>query len=141
MAKRGRKSKTAEEAANPAGSILAALSFLKPAAVWEGPANQTHCMLRNKTATIFNGLIAIGALVDIPANCNPHLLMLISALERCKESTTINYTEHGLEIKSGRYRATIPCLPDDQFGDIIPSNPIAPLNDAFKTSIEIVGRI
>lgn len=142
MARPKRKSK--DEATNHGPvTILAALKFLEPAAKFEGPANQTHCMLRNKTATIFNGLIAMGVLVDIEANCNPHLLMLTGALAKCKTETKIelNSETHSLVITSGRFRANVPCLPDDQFGNVFPSPAIAPLNDSFKTSLEIVGRI
>lgn len=144
MAKRGRKAAKTDEAANHGPvAILSALEFLEQAAKFEGPANQTHCMLRNNTATIFNGLIAIGALVDLPVNCNPHLLMLTGALRKCKTETLITYAAGAatLQIKSGRFVAHVPCLPDDLFGDVFPSPSIAPLNDSFKTSIEIVGRV
>lgn len=124
-------------------AILAALKFLEPAASQDGPANQTHCMLRNGTAVIFNGLIAMGTMVDIKANCNPHLLMLISALSKCKGETKIehNPANNTLLVASGRFRANIPCLGDDLFGEVIPANPIAPLDDRVKTSLEIVGRV
>lgn len=109
MAPRKRTTKAKE----PQSSLAKALDFIKVAQVDKATDLQTksHCRLASGYAVAFDGVLALGHPIDEELNLCPHTYRLIDALKRCKQALSITQLEGDkLVIKSGGFRAVIPCL-------------------------------
>jgi hypothetical protein len=135
-----RPKKATETVENP---LLVALKFLEPVAAMIGAPYQTHCQIRNKTAMIFNGTTGIGVHIDNELTANPHLLLLISALSKCKKENMqmVQLEGNQLAIKSGTFQAYIPCLADELFAPVLPDVGQYSCSETVKKSLEVVAPI
>lgn len=130
MAPRKKKDQPAPETA----ALIEAIAFCSTAQQEVGTANETHIILQNKTAMTFNGIIAVGTSTDFPdiRTC-PHTLQLLAALKKCKAEYSITQTEaHQLVVRSGQFRAIVPCLKIEDMHMTWPDNPVAVINDTIK---------
>lgn len=150
MAKPRRTAKPKE----PQSTLAKALDFIKVAQVDKANDLQTksHCRLAAGYAVAFDGVLALGHPIDEDLNLCPHTYRLVDALKRCKQTLSITQLDGDkLVIKSGGFRAVIPCLnpaalpyavPDVQAGEIDESikegfallNPI--VSGAGQTTVE-----
>ena len=87
----------------------------------------THFKIKDGRAQGFNGRIALSAPLDFDVDCIPKGAPLIKALQQCEGTVTLGMTPAGkLSVKSGKFRAYIPCVdietphkePSGQFVDI-----------------------
>jgi len=120
--------------------LLTALEFCGAVLSKEGTPYETHVGLQNKWAVAFNGIIAAGAPIDEGLTIYPHGQSIIEALSKCEEGFSLTQLDNGrLSIKSGKFKAVIPCLATDIMQDAIPDPMIASCSNAFKDAVEAVG--
>lgn len=75
-----------------------------------GNEMETHCSFSNGFITACDGNLAVGVFVPEDLNLRPHTHKLLLALEKCEEATTLTQTESKLSVRSGPFRALVPCL-------------------------------
>lgn len=108
--------------------------------------NQTHCIIQGNYVSMFNGVQAFGAVLNLPSEkqftCSPHIGSLLAAINQCRSTIemTVNARQQ-LVIRSGKFLAHVPCLANDILAPPNPTPPIAPLNEKFFESLYIVGQI
>lgn len=116
--------------------LLEAVTFLSNVTKSEGSPYETHILLSNKTATAFNGIIAAGQLIDEELLAAPHNETLITALKKCGEQFSITQLDSGkLSIKSGKFRALVPCIDPALLSMPIPDNPCAVIDDRLREGL------
>ena len=107
-AKRGRKIK---EKNNGAAGLLKSLQFVALAQRSAGVAYQTHCLMNNRWLVAADGVLTMGCRIEEDISACPKTDYLLSALQKCGEQVAIaQLNEFTLSIKSGGFKATIPCV-------------------------------
>ncbi len=120
--------------------LLQALEFCSCVSEKLGAPHETHIGLRNKWAIAFNGVVAAGSPIPEDIYCYPHTLLLVEALSKCNESYSLTQMDNErLSIKSGKFKAIVPCLSPVLMQDAQPDPYIAPVSNKFKEAIEAVG--
>ncbi len=136
MATTKRARKPAAEKNKIASNLLEALKFISVAQHSDGTPMQTHCRIADGTVTGFDGGILAGHYIDETLNICPHTATLITALSKCADSISITQLDSGrLSIKSGKFRALVPCLNFDDIPAMQPDSPCAALTDDLKTAL------
>lgn len=140
MATNKRARKPTSEKPNDAQSLLEALRFISVSQHTQGTPVQTHCRISNKTVIGFDGGITAGHFIDDVLSVCPHTTMLINALAKCTGAIAITELDSGkLSVKSGKFKALIPCVPFDDLPAIEPDAPIATLTDDVKRALAAVA--
>jgi hypothetical protein len=123
-------------------SLLNALDFLSNVTKDEGSPNETHVLLQNKTVTAFNGILAAGVLIEEDIIAAPHNTTIINALKRCKEQFSLTQLDGAkLSIKSGKFRAVVPCIDPALLSWPTPDNPCAVIDDRLKEGLTALEAI
>jgi hypothetical protein len=121
-------------------SLLSALEFVSCVTEKLGAPYETHVGLRNNWAIAFNGIVAAGSPIAEDLQCYPHNFMLVEALSKCDENFTLTMLDNSrLSIKSGKFKAVVPCLDPELMQNAFPDPQIAPITNAFKAAVEAVG--
>lgn len=124
----------------PANALLEALTFCSVVSEKVGAAYETHIGLRNNWAIAFNGIVAAGAPIPNDLTCHPHTLLLIEALSKCDDSFSLTQLDNGrLSIKSGKFKAVVPCLDPALMQSASPDPMIVGITNKFKEAVEAVG--
>jgi hypothetical protein len=122
--------------------LLEVVRFLSSITKDEGPPNQTHILLSNKTATAFNGTLGAGCMIDEDLRCAPHAKTFLNALSKCGEKYSLTQVDQStLSIKSGPFKATIPCIDPTLIYFPTPDQFQSPIDDNFKSSLELIEKI
>jgi len=120
--------------------LLEALSFCSIVSEKIGTPYETHISLRNNWAIAFNGVVAAGAPITEDVSIHPHTLLLIEALSKCDDNYTLTQLDNQrLSIKSGKFKAIVPCLPLDLMQSAKPDPIIVGITNKFKEAVEAVG--
>lgn len=121
-------------------ALLSALQFIAVAQNSEGLPYQTHCRIADGTLTGTNGGITAGIMIDDSLRACPHTATLITALSKCTEAISITELDSGrLSVKSGKFRALVPCVPFSDIAPVQPDPPCAEVTDAVKTALLTVS--
>lgn len=136
MARAPRRKKKIPEAV---ADLLAALDFVKVAQQDSGDARQTHCRIGDGWVAANNGILSAGVPLPDDLYACPHTLRLRHALSMCGQSFKAVAGDNGLTVRSGRYRAVIPCVPPAVLPDAVPDPSVAKVDDRLKTSLLAVA--
>lgn len=121
-------------------SLLTALEFCSVVSEKLGAPYETHIGLRNNWAIGFNGIVAAGNPIVEDIYCYPHNLLMIEALSKCDENFSLTQLDNGrLSIKSGKFKAIVPCLDPELMQTALPDPKIVGITNAFKDAVEAVG--
>ena len=120
-------------------SLLQALKFCSVVSEKVGNPNETHIKLHDNLAIATNGIVTVGCPIKENFSSYPHTLLLIEALSKSSDSFSFTQLNGSLSIKSGKFKAVIPCLDVGLAPSILPDAQIAPINNDFKTAVEAVG--
>jgi DNA polymerase III sliding clamp (beta) subunit (PCNA family) len=121
-------------------ALLQALQFISVAQNSEGLPFQTHCRIADGTVTASNGGISAGVMIDDNLRVCPQTAVLLSALSKCTEAIAITELDSGrLSVKSGKFRALVPCIPFIDLPTVNPDPPCATVTDAVKTALQAVA--
>lgn len=128
--------KTKTEAPN----LVKALNFVAVAQKDKGAPYQTHVILRNNTAIATDGILSAGHMIDEDLNACPHTMTLLAALGKCKTVLAVTQLNSGkISIKSGAFKALVPCSPDGVIPNIVPDAWCGVLDDRIRHGLELVG--
>ena len=134
--------KPSKPSSKQASKLLEAVKFLSQITKDEGSPSDTHILLSNKTATAFNGTLGAGILIDEDLYAAPNAKIFLNALSKCGSTYTLTQVDqHRLSIKSGPFKANIPCI-DPTLLFFPTPNPIqAVIDDNFKEALALVEKI
>lgn len=122
--------------------LLEVVRFLSLISKDEGPPNETHILLKDRTASAFNGTLGAGVIIEEELYCAPHTKTFLSALSKCGENYSLTQVDQAkLSIKSGPFKAIIPCIDPSLIYFPIPDANVAPIDDSFKISLELIEKI
>lgn len=120
--------------------FVEALNFVSVATKKQGAPFETHTKLAAKWAKAFNGVVAAAHIMEEELYACPHHQTLLDAMARCGDTFSITQMDRDrLAVKSGKFRAVVPCIDPELIGEIEPDMAIAPIDDRFKTAIGAVG--
>jgi hypothetical protein len=135
-----RPKKRTTEAPVASNTFLDALRFCGMITKNEGPINETHIHLGAHWATAFNGTIAAGHPIGEDIFACPQAKTIIEAISKCNEQISFTQLDSNrLSIKSGKFKAIVPCIDPMLLNVAIPDQPIALIDDRFKEGLSIVG--
>lgn len=124
----------------PKSGLLAALEFVSCVSDRVGAPYETHVGLRNKWAVAFNGIVAAGAPIPDDIYCYAHTITLVEALSKCAEGYSLTQLDQSrLSIKSGRFKAIVPCLDPVLIQMAEPDPQIVGITNKFKEAVDAVG--
>ena len=121
------------------GQLLSSLKVLSSILKDDGSILERHVLLRNNWCTATNGILSIGEPIQEDLIAAPNGLLLREALAKCGASFSITQLPHTLEIKGGRFKAVIPCMPPEDLQGAFPDPSIAACNDRLKASLSAVA--
>jgi hypothetical protein len=116
-----------------------ALNVLSSILKDEGSILETHILLNNKWAICQNGVIGMGEPIQEDLIAAPNGWLLREALAKCGEAFSLTQLPNSLSLKAGKFKASIPCIPIEDLQSSFPDPLIAPINDAFKISLNAVA--
>lgn len=121
-------------------SLFQAIEFCSCVSSKVGAVYETHIGIKNNWAIAFNGIVAAGAPIVEDIQCYPHTLLLVEALSKCDENFSLTQLDNNrLSIKSGKFKALVPCLDPSIMQEAIPDPQIVGITNAFKEAVEAVG--
>lgn len=121
-------------------SLLAAIEFCSCVSEKVGAPYETHIGLKSNWAVAFNGIVAAGSPIEEDVYCYPHTMLLIDALSKCEETFSLTQLDNGrLSVKSGKFKAIVPCLDPILMQEALPDPQLAPITNKFKEAVEAVG--
>lgn len=121
-------------------SLLEAISFVGSILKDKGAAYETHISMKDNWAVGFNGILSAGHKIEEQIEAYPQNTLFSNALSKCGEGLSITLLEtNRLSIKSGSFKALVPCVEGDLMHVIEPDKPIAVIDDRFKKALETVG--
>lgn len=107
--KRARKKKANIQ--NNSMHLIAALKFISAAQKKVGTVQQQFCAISGNWIVASNETLTIGSKIPEDLIACPHSYQLLDALQKCGPELNITQlTENTLSIKSGDFRALIPCV-------------------------------
>lgn len=122
--------------------LLEVVRFLSLIAREEGAPNETHILLQNKTATAFNGTLGAGCIIDEDLFCAPHAKTFLNALSKCGENYSLTQIDQSkLSIKSGPFKAIVPCIDPTLIYFPTPDTNVAPIDDTLKECLTSIEKI
>lgn len=139
MARSPRKPKAEPKASS---QLLEALKFLSLGAKDIGSPNETHVILSNNQAHLFNGSLALNHPIEEGILACPHIGTLITALSKCGQTVSITQLEnHRISVKSDKFRAIVPCIEPGLLPIATPDLASVEVNDNFKKALEVVNTL
>ncbi len=139
-AKRARRSKRGEPSA--AASLINALKFISVTQKKAGSVGQQHCMISGHWAAASNGILTAASPVEEDLTACPHTLQFAEALLKCGEELNITQlSANTLSVKSGAFKALIPCVDFAELNISGPDERVASIDDRIKQAFEAVSML
>lgn len=138
MAPRKRTAKEKE----PKLSLAVALDFIKVAQSDKvgDIINKSHCRIAQGYAVASDNVITAGHPVEEDVNVCPQTFRLLDALKRCKKAVSITQLDaEQLVIKSGNFRAVIPCLNPAALPYSTPDLRAGTISDVIREGFEMLN--
>jgi len=137
VAKRARKPKGETKPATSAASLIAALKFVSLAQKPIGTPYQAHCTMYGNWCIAFDGVLTIGARIEENITACPKTFDLLAALQKCGDQFAITQlNEMVLSVKSGKFKATIKCVPFSDIPKSAPDEPVTVIGDEIRTAFD-----
>lgn len=125
-------------------SLEPALDFLAPLLISVGDPNDTHVLLHNSQAIVWNGTIAAGHPIEEQLSVVVHGLDLRSAVGRAGAGLVLAIEPPLLTISAGaggRLRVRLPMLPLDQIAHAVPDPMVMPLGEELRNGWETIAHL
>lgn len=136
MAKRPSKP-SANQGINP---LVDAVRFVSLVTKDEGAPYEIYSIMYQGQLIAHNGTIGAGHKMPENLHCAPHTNLFREALSKCGEAYSLELTDKGLQIKSGKFKAVVPCADYLEGGvSYIPDPPMYSINDTFVKALQAVG--
>jgi hypothetical protein len=121
--------------------VLDALRFVSSAVARKDYVPElTHFKIKQGRVTGFNGRIALSSPIDVDLDVQPKADVLLDAVRACPDTIALNITPAGrLALKSGRFRAYVPCLPNEAAVFVEPEGETVEMGSSFLEGIKRVA--
>lgn len=119
----------------PTSQLLESLSFLSTITKDEDGVLESHVLLKNRIAIASNGKLSAGCPIEEDLFAAPNNKLMVEALKKCGHEFAITQLDEKLSIKSGKFKATIPCLDPTLIFSPTPDAPQAVIDDRFKAAL------
>jgi hypothetical protein len=121
--------------------LTKALNFVARCHKDKGAAYQTHALINNNEIKATNGVLTLSHPISESLTACPHTTLLETALKKTKESFSLTMKSASeLQVKSGRLRTTVPCLPSiEMLPTILPDPLVASLTEEFAVGVRCVS--
>jgi hypothetical protein len=139
MAPRRNKDKPVEIPATGKIPLAAALKFAAGIYKEGGDDFAKFVQVHDGWLTATDGIKSVGHAIEEDLSACPQGAQLAAAMARVGASHSITQTPSGLSIRSGGFRAVVPCLPADVFPEVTPDACIAVIDDRVKDALKVVG--
>lgn len=97
----------------------------------------THFKIQGGRILGYNGRLSLSSPIDLDVDVYPKAVPFVKAIQSCDDRVTMNLTKAGrLAIKSGKFRAYIECLTDEDYPDFQPEGEWVGLPDNFIASLK-----
>lgn len=119
-----------------------ALNFVKGAIARKDFVPElTHFNIMDGRIVGFNGDMAISSPIGVDIRAKPHAATFIKAVNSAQTEVALSLTRNGrLSLKSGKFRALIDCIPNDESRFIIPEGEVIQLGENFLDCITALSR-
>ena len=140
MAKPRKNIKAAPAANEPIG-LAEAIKFVEPAHDEKSPhPAHRHARLQGGFIVATDGIVSIGTPIKENISVAPHIGKLTQALSRCKSTLTLaQQANDTLLVRSGGFRATVPCVPMQDMYPILPDAKIAAITPSVIDALRAVS--
>lgn len=138
---RAPKKPSSAKAAEQQSTLLGSLKFVGSICKEIGPINETHVFMAGHWVATSNGVTTIATKIQEDIYACPHAEKFIQALAKCKEGFAITQLEKSVSIKSGKFKAVIPCIDPNLMTIPGPDAPAAIINDNLRIGLEVVSEL
>lgn len=121
--------------------LLDAISFLSCVSKDIGTAYETHISLQYNTAVAYNDTLSAGVLIAEDIVCAPNAKLLALALSKCEAQYTLSIDGTKIVVKSGKFKATVPCIDPTILAKREPDLVSHTLDDTFKSVLSKIDVI
>lgn len=121
--------------------LLEAITFLSAITKDTGAPYETHILLSHKTAVAYNDILTAGIKIDEEIYCAPNASIFRKALSKCGDGYTLTIDGTRIIVKSGGFKANIPCIDPNLLTIREPDKPFCPIDDRLKAALEIADLI
>lgn len=122
-------------------AFLDALQFLSSITTNGNTPYEKCVLLKDKFAIASNGNISAGCPIEEEIYAAPTNSILIEALKKCGNEFALTQNEEKLSIKSGKFKAIIPCIDPSPLFLPIPDPPQIDIDDNFKIALASIDCI
>ena len=96
----------------------------------------SHFRIKDGFIKGFNGHIGLCSPIDLELDVTPNGSQFVKAIQTCKETIALHVTPKGkLSIKSGKFKALIDCLKNEDFPEILPEGEFIKLDGKLLESL------
>lgn len=127
--------------AKASNKLLEAINFLACITSEEGTPYETHILLSNKTAIAYNDVLTAGILIEEDIFAAPYNATFKQALSKCEENYTLVIDGKKIVLKSGKFKANIPCIDPNLLSSRFPDAPVAQIDDRLKAALACIDVI
>jgi hypothetical protein len=106
-----------------------------------GTDGQTHCIFRGGFLSACDGILAAGAFVQEDLEAVVRTAPLIKALERAGDALTVTQLPGKLSVRSGPFRALVPCLETGSLETPAPDPVTGVADDKLRAALNIAGSL
>lgn len=121
--------------------LLDAISFLSTITKEIGAPYETHINLQYNTAVAYNDTLSAGVLIAEDIVACPNASLLRKALSKCGQEYTLSIDGTKIIVKSGKFKAIVPCIDPAILATRNPDPATVPIDDLFKAALETIDVI
>lgn len=119
--------------------LLQSLKILSSILKDDGSVLEQHVLLKDHWCIAQNGILALGEPILEDLTAAPNGLLLREALAKCGAAFSLTQLPTTLQLKGGRFKASVPCMPPEDLQSAFPDPAIAQLDDRLKASLAAVA--
>lgn len=127
--------------AKQTNKLLDAINFLSCVTRDTGLIYETHINLQYQTAVAYNDVLSAGIKIEEEIVAAPNAKVFRSALSKCGEGYTLSIDGSKIIVKSGKFKAVVPCIDPTLLANRLPDDPCAIIDDRFKAALECIDVI
>jgi hypothetical protein len=123
-----------------AAGLIAALKFINVAQSKKGDIAQQHCYVSGHWVAASNGVLTVAHPIEEDLSACPQTAQFLEALGKCttEELSITQLSAETIAVKSGAFKALVPCVRFEQVPITAPDANIAAIDDRIKEALKAV---
>lgn len=118
--------------------LLEAINFLSCVTKEIGTPYETHINLQYNTAVAYNDTLSAGVIIPEDIIAYPNASLLRKALSKCGQEYTLSIDGTKIIVKSGKFKAIVPCIDGTILATRNPDPVTVPIDDRFKEALSVI---